>query len=257
MAARRRRMSQGVRMRPSIEKINDMNKWLSTAGMSPYSYRYTGVSQYSALARLGSFGGGGGRQHGLCLEVYDRRRYGDRAGGDVPASRMPHVRQNRTPRRGFDPAFLLWGIVLLAAVSIVVEPLSDLLPAVDRSYGRDGWIMLSAVVVAPVVEEVLFRGMLFDMIRSRAGLVAAFLLVARLRRHAPATGGYDRRAAFGYDSVLRIYKNPVDILVHTAAYDEQRSGYGAQRAAISRPDDIRAAGLVVGLFHPLCPSRWP
>ena len=97
------------------------------------------------------------------------------------------------------------------------------------------------------------------MIDGRArGVIMRNLITGELERYAAhavvlATGGYGRRAAFGYGSVLRIYKDQVDILVHTAAHDEQRSGHGAQRAAISRPDDIRAAGLVVGLFHPLCP----
>ena len=155
MAARRAPHVAGRADAAVIEKINDMNKWLSTAGDVAVFVSIYGVSQY--LPSLAS------------------ALWGDAAGGSMAFVCRRWGRIGRS-RRGFDPAFLLWGIVLLAAVSTVVEPLSDLLPAVDRSYGRDGWIMLSAVVVAPVVEEVLFRGMLFDMIRSRAGLAAAFLL---------------------------------------------------------------------------------
>lgn len=158
-----------------------MNRWLSTARDIAVFVLIYGVSQYlpSLAARL--LGGGA-----VCGSVAFAVSY--IAGGVLAIVLVGLYRRLvcrrcgriRCSRRGFDPLILLWGIVLLAAVSIVVEPLSDLLPSVDRSFSRDGWLMLSAVVVAPVVEEVLFRGMLFDMIRSRAGLVAAFVLSSAL-----------------------------------------------------------------------------
>ncbi len=176
MAARRVPHVAGRADAAVIEKINDMNKWLSTAGDVAVFVSIYGVSQYLPSLASALWGDAAGGSMAFALKYM--------AGGVLTIVLVGLYRRLvcRTcgrigrSRRGFDPAFLLWGIVLLAAVSIVVEPLSDLLPAVDRSYGRDGWIMLSAVVVAPVVEEVLFRGMLFDMIRSRAGLAAAFLL---------------------------------------------------------------------------------
>lgn len=77
---------------------------------------------------------------------------------------------------GFDPRVILWGVALLFCISIVIEPLLPHLPAVDQNYGRGGWILLSVVVAAPVAEELLFRGMLFGMLRRHAGAAAALIL---------------------------------------------------------------------------------
>lgn len=79
-------------------------------------------------------------------------------------------------RRGFDPRILLWGLILLVSLSVVIDPLLSHLPVPDQNYGRGGWTLLAVVVVAPVAEELLFRGLLLEMLRQHIGTVAAVVI---------------------------------------------------------------------------------
>lgn len=76
-------------------------------------------------------------------------------------------------RKGFDPRILLWGVVLLVSISVVIDPLLSHLPVPSQDYGRGGWTLLSVVVLAPVAEELLFRGLLLEMLRRNMGVLAA------------------------------------------------------------------------------------
>lgn len=80
---------------------------------------------------------------------------------------------------------MLWGIVLLLASSVVIEPLLALFPpegydAVTDVLGRGVWSILSVVVCAPILEEILFRGLVFESCRERFGGGAAVLISALL-----------------------------------------------------------------------------
>ena len=80
--------------------------------------------------------------------------------------------------RGFDPALLLEGFVVVLAANVVLEPLAELLPG-DPDYnmlGRGGWALLSTVICAPLFEEFLFRGVILEAVRRRRGAVAAWLI---------------------------------------------------------------------------------
>lgn len=79
-------------------------------------------------------------------------------------------------KRGFDPVALLWGVVLLLSISVVIDPLLSHLPSADQNYGRGGWTLLAVVIAAPVAEELLFRGLLTEMLRRHMGSVAAVIL---------------------------------------------------------------------------------
>ena len=65
---------------------------------------------------------------------------------------------------GFNPATLLWGLVLIVALSIVLAPLMRLLPEVRTNVPTGLISMLCVVVVAPIFEEVLFRGKIFSVL---------------------------------------------------------------------------------------------
>lgn len=87
--------------------------------------------------------------------------------------------RNVMPRfslRGLNPILLLWGILLVAAVSVVLEPLMALLPEVPDVYGRGFWTFVTLVVAAPLFEEVIFRGIILESTRLRYGVVAAWLV---------------------------------------------------------------------------------
>lgn len=80
---------------------------------------------------------------------------------------------------------LLWGVVVLMASSVVLEPLLLLFPKeeyqnVTDMVGLGGWAILSVVVCAPVLEEILFRGLIFESCRERFGSGAAVLISALL-----------------------------------------------------------------------------
>ena len=78
--------------------------------------------------------------------------------------------------RGLDPVLLLWGVLFVFATSLVIEPLLELLPAVPNVYGRGVWSLLTLVVMAPLFEEVIFRGVLLESARARYGVVAGWLI---------------------------------------------------------------------------------
>lgn len=58
----------------------------------------------------------------------------------------------------------------------LLEPLLSLMPEVPNVYGRGAWAIVTVVVMAPLFEEVIFRGVLLESTRVRYGVVAAWLL---------------------------------------------------------------------------------
>jgi membrane protease YdiL (CAAX protease family) len=61
-------------------------------------------------------------------------------------------------------------------VSIAFEPLAELLPGDQSSLGGGGWLIVSAVFLAPLFEEIIFRGYIAGMLKTSYGGVAAWLL---------------------------------------------------------------------------------
>lgn len=79
----------------------------------------------------------------------------------------------RFSTRGFNPAILLWGLVMILAAGVAIEPLLGLLPTPPDAYGRGLWAVVTMVVLAPVLEELLCRGILLESLRARYGVVTA------------------------------------------------------------------------------------
>ena len=69
---------------------------------------------------------------------------------------------------------LLCGYLLMWCVSIAVEPLAELLPGDQSSLGGGGWLLVSAVMLAPMFEEVIFRGYTAGILRRLYGGLAAW-----------------------------------------------------------------------------------
>ena len=102
------------------------------------------------------------------------------------------VRRHRTARgtkllrfgvRRVDPAVVLWGLVMTIATSLVVEPLVDWMPEgmlelLNRQMGLGGWMMLTSIVLAPVLEEILFRGIVQDSLTEKLGPLRGILIGA-------------------------------------------------------------------------------
>ena len=84
----------------------------------------------------------------------------------------------RFSSRGLDPVLLLWGVLLIVATSVILEPLLNVLPEIPNVYGRGFWSLLTLVVMAPLFEEVIFRGVVLESTRARYGVLAAWLISA-------------------------------------------------------------------------------
>lgn len=84
-------------------------------------------------------------------------------------------RLGRYASRGLNPVLILWGFVLMTAAGVVIEPLVSLLPAPPDVYGRGWQALLLTVVMAPLAEEFLCRGILLDAARAKGGAAYGLL----------------------------------------------------------------------------------
>jgi membrane protease YdiL (CAAX protease family) len=78
---------------------------------------------------------------------------------------------------------VLWGIVAIAAIGVIEEPLLSLMPAewlesVMKQIGTGGYAICTTVILAPIFEELIFRGILLGNIRRRWGSLRAVFLSA-------------------------------------------------------------------------------
>ncbi len=78
--------------------------------------------------------------------------------------------------RGFDPTTILYCFVFLIAANITLSPILGALPHAERAIPVGGWTLLTTCVVAPIFEELIFRGRLFHTLnRSASALTSAAL----------------------------------------------------------------------------------
>lgn len=82
----------------------------------------------------------------------------------------------------FNPPLVLWGILLILVSGVVLEPLLSLFPAKqiealnETVMAHGGWSILTAVVLVPILEEVLFRGQILGSVRGKYGSFAALFV---------------------------------------------------------------------------------
>ena len=72
-------------------------------------------------------------------------------------------------RRGFNPILILFGVV-------VMIPLGSYLPEDSRVFSDSVWTLTLVVVVAPIFEEILFRGRLYGLLRVKTSPLVAVTL---------------------------------------------------------------------------------
>lgn len=94
----------------------------------------------------------------------------------------------RSPSWGA-PFRLLCGYLLLWCVSITLEPLTSTLPSDQSVLGSGGWLLLSAVALAPLLEEVVFRGYIASGIQYAYGPIAAWITSSIIFGIAHGTAG--------------------------------------------------------------------
>lgn len=100
------------------------------------------------------------------------------------------LRLSKPPKSGHvGEVVILYGIyfLVLIATTVFVSVTSDINVDQTQDLGaisREGWglalTFVSLVILAPVVEEVLFRGLLFRSLKHFGGRIAAYILVSLL-----------------------------------------------------------------------------
>ena len=73
------------------------------------------------------------------------------------------------------PVRLLFGYLLMWCMSIAIEPLASLLPGDQEGLGGGGWLLVSAVLLAPMFEEIIFRGYVAGALRRLYGGLTAWV----------------------------------------------------------------------------------
>lgn len=128
--------------------------------------------------------------------------------------------------RWYNASLVLLGLVLTVAAGVVMEPVLKLFPeryfeALDTAVGRGGWAILMLVLLAPVFEETLFRGLVLEPARRKWGASAAVFISALLFGlvHYPIlpqmVNAFVMGVMLGYIYVLSCSLMPV-IIIHAA-----------------------------------------
>lgn len=76
---------------------------------------------------------------------------------------------------GFDPSRLLGLFVIMVALQVVIEPLTQFMPEVPQMVGRGFFTVLVSVVFAPIFEEIICRGVVLESFRAKYGVWAGWI----------------------------------------------------------------------------------
>jgi uncharacterized protein len=76
-----------------------------------------------------------------------------------------------------------WGltlglVVILIGVALRTPPINSPMDAIMRNPANVPWIVLFAVTIGPLVEELVFRGLVLPLLARSIGAIAAIVLVA-------------------------------------------------------------------------------
>lgn len=109
--------------------------------------------------------------------------------------------------RGLSPTVHIWGLLLLVALAVVLSPLMRLLPAHQTDIPSGVWAVVTLVVVAPIVEELIFRGGVFTIMRgtcrpTMAAMISALLFGIMHGQVAIAIEAFLAGVVFSYSYIL-------------------------------------------------------
>lgn len=79
---------------------------------------------------------------------------------------------------GFDPVAILLGLIVIVATSILLMPLAKVLPERGIEVGDGTFMLITIVLIAPIIEEVIFRGRLYGILRHNSSPLLAATLSA-------------------------------------------------------------------------------
>lgn len=99
--------------------------------------------------------------------------------------KAPGVKLFNFSLRGANPGIILWGFCLVLLLSVLIEPLVFLFPEFYFDYisnliGMGGWVMLTSIICAPILEEVLFRGIIQSSITHKKGKILGVLITSAI-----------------------------------------------------------------------------
>ena len=135
---------------------------LDEVDIETYMSEQSALGRYSAMVHLFSFLFSTG-----VLWLYARLQGGKR------------VIRIRHKSSGFNPSIVLMGVLWLMASQLLLEPLLEMLPSDNgHGIGRGMWAAFTAIVSAPILEELLCRGVLFEVLNRRWGVKVSILISA-------------------------------------------------------------------------------
>ncbi len=150
-------------------------------------------------------------------------------GAGIYYSKRPKEIEDGGPLLGFsfnwyNAPLTLGGIVLTVAASIVLEPLLNLFPAhyledLGKMIGGGGWAIVLTVVLAPICEELFFRGLVLEQTMRKWGagwavvVSALFFGLAHMTNYPQVVNAVLMGVVLGYIYVLTRSLVPV-ILIH-------------------------------------------
>lgn len=108
----------------------------------------------------------------VCARIY----YGRRAGGKIKD--VGSKKYFRFSFNWYNAPLTLWGLVLVTAAGVVLEPVLDLFPVgyferLNDAIGSGGVAVFLLVIIAPVCEEIFFRGLVLEQLGRRWSAVWA------------------------------------------------------------------------------------
>lgn len=89
-----------------------------------------------------------------------------------------NIRSIRKSLKGFDPSMVFMGVVLLFAISITLWPLENYVPSDRRVFSDGVYTLITVVLISPIVEEVIFRGRLYNLLNHSTSPFFAALLAS-------------------------------------------------------------------------------
>jgi membrane protease YdiL (CAAX protease family) len=79
-------------------------------------------------------------------------------------------------KSGFNPVVLLWGFILTLSVAVILLPLEHLLSPDSRTFSDGFGTFLVVVLLAPILEEMVFRARLYNILsRNTSPFISASL----------------------------------------------------------------------------------
>ncbi len=80
---------------------------------------------------------------------------------------------------GLNPTVILVGVLWLVSAQVILEPLTLLLPESESAgVGRGVWAWVTIAISAPILEELLCRGVFYESVKKGCGMLGAIILSA-------------------------------------------------------------------------------